>query len=239
MGFWLSHHLHSGLSAPVPTPGAAPHEMSTSPPTHRAHHHPSSHPRQTRMAALPCAAPRSNGSQAGLDLGGGRGAETQPPAFILPNNSDLSVYFHSVFLGSAASSMKCFQSSLAWRRASPRLPDEWAEEEGPIPLLDTASLHKRPLLTLGLAVPTLPERICLDQHTGPRQWVDPVTSHGQQGTAVRPPLGWRHSYGHQGTAASTPRCHQCKEPVEPFQNTLFPAQSSTGRELRCCLGCLQ
>lgn len=38
----------------------------------------------------------------------------------------------------------------------PWLPDEWAEEEGPIPLLDTALLHKRPLLTLGLAVPPLP-----------------------------------------------------------------------------------
>lgn len=46
------------------------------------------------------------------------------------------------------------QPGLAARQ--PRLPDEWAEEEGPIPLLDTASLHKRPLLTLGLAVPPFP-----------------------------------------------------------------------------------
>lgn len=84
----------------------------------------------------------------------------QPLTCILPNNSDLSVYFHSVFLGSAASSMRCFQSSLVGGTPAP-LPDEWVEEEGPIPLLDTASLYKRPLLTLELAVPFSPKRICL------------------------------------------------------------------------------
>lgn len=172
----------------------APPPLGTSPPQPPAHG-------DARGCPALCSPPEAMEAR----LGWTRGAETQPPAFILPNNSDLSVYFHSVFLGSAASSMKCFQSSLAWRHASPRLPDEWAEEEGPIPLLDTASLHKRPLLTLGLAVPTLPERICLDEHMGPRQWVDLVTSRGRQGTVVRPPLGWWHSRGHQGTAASSPK----------------------------------
>lgn len=110
------------------------------------------------------------------------------------------------------------QAGLAARQ--PWLPDEWAEEEGPIPLLDTASLHKRPLLTLGLAVPPLLKGSAgpwPEQHTGPRQQAACDVGRGSV-------LLWG---GGTVTDTRVPRCGTARTRCQPQFLALDPPLLST------------